>query len=64
MYDCDEYGLNDSMERELRKQYYEEQQERKHELIYMLDKNECHYHERDRIIHDLRTNYNYEYKKQ
>ena len=37
MYDCDEHGLSDTMERELRRQYREEQEERKDEILRMLE---------------------------
>ena len=62
MYDCDEHGLSDSMECALQAQYREEQQERKIELIRMLDDNECDKYEREGYIQTLRRNYNHEYK--
>jgi hypothetical protein len=62
MYDCDEYGLNDTMERNLHKQYREEQQDRKEEIIRILNNNECDNCEREGYIHALRSNYNHEYK--
>ena len=63
MYDCDEYGLNDEMQRALHEQYAHEQEVRKRELIDMLNNNECDKYEREGIIHSLRKQYNYEYKK-